>query len=99
MVVKGASCRFEYSYSVPSDGRLFSRCRPSLPSPLLRMTKMVPSVISTVHSRGRNKRGSGEKPFVCPFCPHRSNRKGNMNTHIMFKHSCEVLKQPLEREP
>ncbi|KAB7493992.1 Zinc finger protein [Armadillidium nasatum] len=26
---------------------------------------------------------SGEKPFVCPFCPHRSNRKGNMNTHII----------------
>ncbi|XP_042224513.1 longitudinals lacking protein, isoforms F/I/K/T-like isoform X10 [Homarus americanus] len=28
----------------------------------------------------------GEKPFVCPFCPHRANQKGNLKYHILSVH-------------
>ena len=29
---------------------------------------------------------TGEKPFQCPHCPHRSNRKGNLKYHIISIH-------------
>lgn len=29
----------------------------------------------------------GEKPFSCPFCPHRANQKGNLKYHIMSVHT------------
>lgn len=29
---------------------------------------------------------TGEKPFKCPHCPHRANRKGNLLVHIMNRH-------------
>ncbi|XP_063865749.1 longitudinals lacking protein, isoforms H/M/V-like isoform X15 [Scylla paramamosain] len=28
----------------------------------------------------------GQKPYHCPFCPHRSNQKGNLKTHILKAH-------------
>lgn len=28
----------------------------------------------------------GVKPFLCPICPHRSNRKGNLDLHILRVH-------------
>lgn len=28
----------------------------------------------------------GEKPFVCPYCPHRANQKGNLKYHILSVH-------------
>lgn len=44
---------------------------------------------------GRNRRQNlqhhmmihlGVKPFLCPICPHRSNRKGNLDLHILRVH-------------
>ncbi|XP_071528450.1 uncharacterized protein [Panulirus ornatus] len=29
---------------------------------------------------------TGEKPYQCPHCPHRANRKGNLKTHIRALH-------------
>ncbi|KAG7167375.1 Zinc finger protein 100-like 2, partial [Homarus americanus] len=29
---------------------------------------------------------TGEKPFKCPYCPHRANRKGNMVVHVLNIH-------------
>lgn len=29
---------------------------------------------------------TGEKPFHCPYCPHRANRKGNLKFHIIAVH-------------
>ena len=37
----------------------------------------------------------GEKPYHCPFCPHRSNQKGNLKTHILKAHS-ELLDRGYE---
>lgn len=28
----------------------------------------------------------GEKPFFCPYCPHKSNRKSNLKVHITAVH-------------
>lgn len=28
----------------------------------------------------------GEKPFKCPLCPHRSNRKNNLKVHVLTVH-------------
>ncbi|MPC10544.1 Zinc finger protein 516 [Portunus trituberculatus] len=28
----------------------------------------------------------GEKPFLCPYCPHRANQKGNLKYHILSVH-------------
>ncbi|XP_047499997.1 broad-complex core protein-like isoform X9 [Penaeus chinensis] len=28
----------------------------------------------------------GEKPFMCPYCPHRANQKGNLKYHILSVH-------------
>ncbi|KAK7079004.1 hypothetical protein SK128_018443 [Halocaridina rubra] len=33
---------------------------------------------------------TGVKPFQCPLCPHRANRKGNLKTHIEAKHGTEA---------
>ncbi|KAK8749277.1 hypothetical protein OTU49_015767 [Cherax quadricarinatus] len=38
----------------------------------------------------------GEKPFHCPFCPHRSNQKGNLKTHILKSHP-DRLQQSSEK--
>lgn len=37
---------------------------------------------------------TGEKPFRCPHCPHRANRKGNMMVHVMNKHG-DIAKGPV----
>ena len=29
---------------------------------------------------------TGEKPFVCPYCPHSSSLKENLKTHVFLKH-------------
>lgn len=29
---------------------------------------------------------TGEKPFQCPYCPHKANRKGNLKFHIIAVH-------------
>ncbi|XP_018015802.1 B-cell lymphoma 6 protein homolog isoform X2 [Hyalella azteca] len=34
---------------------------------------------------------TGEKPFTCPYCPHRSALKNNMRRHIMLKHKLPFL--------
>ncbi|KAB7493987.1 Zinc finger protein, partial [Armadillidium nasatum] len=31
---------------------------------------------------------TGEKPFHCPYCPHRANRKGNLKFHIIASIKC-----------
>lgn len=36
---------------------------------------------------------TGEKPFKCPHCPHRANRKGNLQTHIKTLHSDILIVQ------
>lgn len=33
---------------------------------------------------------SGEKPFVCSFCPHRANRKLNLQVHMMRQHKDQL---------
>ncbi|XP_050728506.1 longitudinals lacking protein, isoforms H/M/V-like isoform X6 [Eriocheir sinensis] len=30
---------------------------------------------------------TGEKPFACPYCPHRANIRNNLTRHIFFQHS------------
>lgn len=34
---------------------------------------------------------TGEKPYECPHCPHRANRKGNLKTHIRALHPDSVM--------
>lgn len=29
---------------------------------------------------------NGEKPFHCPFCPYKTNQKGNLKTHLLKGH-------------
>lgn len=29
---------------------------------------------------------TGEKPFACPYCPHRANIRNNLTRHIFFQH-------------
>lgn len=36
---------------------------------------------------------TGEKPFTCPYCPHRSATKGNLKAHV--KHIHANIQQPL----
>lgn len=33
---------------------------------------------------------TGEKPFLCPFCPHRSTRSCNLRWHLVRVHSLDV---------
>lgn len=41
----------------------------------------------------------GEKPFSCPFCPHRANQKGNLKYHILSVHpeQSQPSGQPMEQ--
>ncbi|KAK4309617.1 hypothetical protein Pmani_018728 [Petrolisthes manimaculis] len=34
---------------------------------------------------------TGVKPFQCPLCSHRANRKGNLKTHIEARHGAEAV--------
>ncbi|KAG0723707.1 Zinc finger protein 536 [Chionoecetes opilio] len=34
---------------------------------------------------------TGEKPFKCPYCPHRSATKGNLKSHLYHMHRNIVL--------
>ncbi|XP_066964699.1 protein bric-a-brac 1-like isoform X8 [Macrobrachium rosenbergii] len=34
---------------------------------------------------------TGVKPFQCPLCPHRANRKGNLKTHIEARHGKDMF--------
>lgn len=36
---------------------------------------------------------SGIKPFQCPYCNHKSNRKDNLRSHIMSMHGAKVVPQ------
>ncbi|KAK4315610.1 hypothetical protein Pmani_013174 [Petrolisthes manimaculis] len=36
--------------------------------------------------RGHTRTHTGEKPFACPYCPHRTAQRGNLNAHIRYKH-------------
>ncbi|XP_050728469.1 broad-complex core protein isoforms 1/2/3/4/5-like isoform X11 [Eriocheir sinensis] len=42
----------------------------------------------------------GEKPFLCPFCPHRANQKGNLKYHILAVHQGQpaAASHPLLKE-
>jgi len=53
---------------------------------------------------GRNRRQNlqhhmmihyGVKPFLCPLCPHRSNRKGNLDLHILRVHGTDQISVPV----
>lgn len=33
---------------------------------------------------------SGERPFLCPHCPHQANRRDNMRTHCLLMHGLEI---------
>lgn len=33
------------------------------------------------------RRHTGEKPFTCPYCEHRSAHRSNLNAHIRTRHS------------
>ncbi|XP_045103732.1 longitudinals lacking protein, isoforms H/M/V-like isoform X8 [Portunus trituberculatus] len=33
---------------------------------------------------------TGEKPFACPYCPHRANIRNNLTRHIFFQHGVGV---------
>lgn len=30
---------------------------------------------------------TGEKPYACPYCPHRANIRTNLNRHVFVQHS------------
>lgn len=32
---------------------------------------------------------TGEKPFACPFCPHRATQKVNLKSHVISQHGRE----------
>ena len=36
---------------------------------------------------------TGEKPFLCPYCPHRTNRKYSLNVHLRSKHNIIVERE------
>ncbi|XP_068237702.1 protein tramtrack, alpha isoform-like isoform X23 [Palaemon carinicauda] len=38
---------------------------------------------------------TGQKPFHCPYCPHRSNIKQNLDVHIKVKHRSLFISDPL----
>ncbi|XP_042224520.1 longitudinals lacking protein, isoforms H/M/V-like isoform X15 [Homarus americanus] len=56
--------------------------------------------ICTKRFHGRNSKSNldrhmqihtGVKPFQCPLCPHRANRKGNLKTHIEARHGADAV--------
>ncbi|KAK3881047.1 hypothetical protein Pcinc_014504 [Petrolisthes cinctipes] len=39
----------------------------------------------------------GEKPFMCPYCSHRTNQKGNLKYHILSAHPGQANIKHIER--
>lgn len=38
---------------------------------------------------------TGEKPFICPFCPYRANQKPNVSRHIKSRHPEQPYLEPV----
>ncbi|XP_027207197.2 zinc finger X-chromosomal protein-like isoform X2 [Penaeus vannamei] len=37
---------------------------------------------------------TGEKPFACPYCPHRTTQKSHLKNHIALRHEKELAESP-----
>lgn len=34
---------------------------------------------------------TGQKPFLCPYCPHRTNRKDALKSHVVNLHKAHLI--------
>ncbi|XP_068237698.1 longitudinals lacking protein, isoforms H/M/V-like isoform X19 [Palaemon carinicauda] len=86
--------------SSPSEGSSLGHHPPALqlPPPPPSSSSVSHCVVCGRTFSGKNKHfnlqrhirtHTGERPFPCPYCPHRATQKGNLKGHIISQHSRE----------